>query len=44
MLVLRVDRGLERREVAMVLADNDLDEPALHRETARLRKRRLLAR
>jgi RNA polymerase sigma-70 factor (ECF subfamily) len=42
-LVLRVDKGLEWREVAMALADDDLDEGAVVREAARLRKRLQLA-
>jgi RNA polymerase sigma-70 factor (ECF subfamily) len=42
-LVLRVDKGLEWRDIAMALADDDLDEPALARESARLRKRLQLA-
>ncbi|MGO8997593.1 MAG: RNA polymerase sigma factor [Polyangiaceae bacterium] len=44
LLVLRVDRKLEWREVAVVLGGNrdgedGFDEPALKREAARLRKR-----
>jgi RNA polymerase sigma-70 factor (ECF subfamily) len=45
LLILRVDRGLEWREVALVLAeaagrdDRFADEAALKREAARLRKR-----
>lgn len=42
-LVLRVDKGLEWREVAMALSDRDLDDDELTRETARLRKRLQLA-
>ena len=42
-LVLRVDKGLEWRDIAMALADQDLDDPALARESARLRKRLQLA-
>jgi RNA polymerase sigma-70 factor (ECF subfamily) len=42
-LVLRVDKNLEWRDIAMALADHDLDEPALARESARLRKRLQLA-
>lgn len=42
-LVLRVDKGMEWRDIAMALADHDLDEPALARESARLRKRLQLA-
>ncbi|MBE7454758.1 MAG: sigma-70 family RNA polymerase sigma factor [Kofleriaceae bacterium] len=42
-LVLRVDKGLEWRDVAMALADEDLDEAALVREAARVRKRLQLA-
>ncbi len=42
-LVLRVDKDMEWRDVAMALADEDLDEAALVREAARLRKRLQLA-
>jgi len=42
-LVLRVDKAMEWRDIAMALADDDLDEPALVRESARLRKRLQLA-
>lgn len=42
-LVLRVDKDMEWREVAQALADDDLDEAALAREAARLRKRLQLA-
>jgi RNA polymerase sigma-70 factor (ECF subfamily) len=42
-LVLRVDKDMEWREVAMALADEDLDEAALVREAARLRKRLQIA-
>lgn len=42
-LVLRVDKDMEWREVAQALADEDLDEAALVREAARLRKRLQLA-
>lgn len=42
-LVLRVDKGLSWRDIAMALADHDLDEPTLQRESARLRKRLQLA-
>lgn len=42
-LVLRVDKDLEWREIAQALADEDLDETALVREAARLRKRLQLA-
>ncbi|MEZ4363857.1 MAG: sigma-70 family RNA polymerase sigma factor [Kofleriaceae bacterium] len=42
-LVLRVDKGLEWRDIAMALADADLEEPELTREAARLRKRLSLA-
>jgi RNA polymerase sigma-70 factor, ECF subfamily len=43
MLVLRIDKGMEWRDIAMALADQDLEEPALVRETGRLRKRLQLA-
>jgi RNA polymerase sigma-70 factor (ECF subfamily) len=39
LLVLHVDKGMEWREVAAAMADDDLDEFALERESARLRKR-----
>jgi RNA polymerase sigma-70 factor (ECF subfamily) len=42
-LVLRVDKDMEWREVAQALADEDLDDAALVREAARLRKRLQLA-
>lgn len=42
-LVLRVDKDMEWREVAQALADEDLDEAALARESARLRKRLQIA-
>jgi RNA polymerase sigma-70 factor, ECF subfamily len=42
-LVLRVDKGLEWRDIAMALADADLEEPQLTRAAARLRKRLSLA-
>ena len=42
-LVLRVDKNMEWRDIAMALADHDLDEAALARESARLRKRLQLA-
>ncbi len=42
-LVLRVDKDMEWREIAQALADEDLDETALVREAARLRKRLQLA-
>jgi RNA polymerase sigma-70 factor (ECF subfamily) len=42
-LVLRVDKNMEWRDIAMALADHDLDEAALVREAARLRKRLQLA-
>jgi RNA polymerase sigma-70 factor (ECF subfamily) len=37
--VLRVDRGLAWDELARVFSEQDLDEEALTREAARLRKR-----
>ncbi len=42
-LVLRVDKDMEWRDIAMALADADLDEAAVVREAARLRKRLQLA-
>lgn len=39
LLILRVDRGLDWKELAQTLADAELDEAALKREAARLRKR-----
>jgi RNA polymerase sigma-70 factor (ECF subfamily) len=39
LLVLRVDRGLAWDELARVFSEQDLDEEALTREAARLRKR-----
>ena len=39
LLILRVDRGLEWKELAQTLADRELDDAALKREAARLRKR-----
>ena len=39
LLILRVDRSMEWREIAAALADEDLAGDALERETARLRKR-----
>jgi RNA polymerase sigma-70 factor (ECF subfamily) len=39
LLVLRIDRRLPWTDVARVLADGDLDDPAATRESARLRKR-----
>lgn len=42
-LVLRVDKGMEWRDVAMAMADQDLDDASLAREAARLRKRLQLA-
>jgi RNA polymerase sigma-70 factor, ECF subfamily len=43
LLILRVDKNLEWREIAQALADDDLDGEALTREAARLRKRFQLA-
>lgn len=42
-LVLRVDKNMEWRDIAMALADHDLDDTSLTRESARLRKRLQLA-
>jgi RNA polymerase sigma-70 factor (ECF subfamily) len=42
-LLLRVNRKLEWREIAQVMLGCDADEPMLTRETARLRKRFQLA-
>lgn len=39
LLILRVDRQLDWKALAQVLSDGDLDEEALKREAARLRKR-----
>jgi RNA polymerase sigma-70 factor (ECF subfamily) len=39
LLTLRIDRELDWREIALVLADKDLDDDALTREAASLRKR-----
>ncbi|HUS26905.1 MAG TPA: sigma-70 family RNA polymerase sigma factor [Kofleriaceae bacterium] len=39
LLILRVDRGLDWKELAQTLAGADLDDAALKREAARLRKR-----
>ena len=41
LLVLRVDRGMEFRDIAVALAEADapLDAETLEREAARLRKR-----
>lgn len=39
LLILRVDRGLEWKELAQTLASDELDAAALAREAARLRKR-----
>lgn len=39
LLILRIDREMEWREVAAALADEDLANDALERETARLRQR-----
>jgi RNA polymerase sigma-70 factor, ECF subfamily len=39
LLILRVDRGLDWKELAQTLADVELDDAALGREAARLRKR-----
>lgn len=38
LLVLRVDRGMAWRDLAITLTGNDLDEAALDREASRLRK------
>jgi len=43
LLVLRVDKGMEWREIAAALGDTDLEPAALARETTRLRKRYQLA-
>jgi RNA polymerase sigma-70 factor, ECF subfamily len=42
-LILRIDRGLKWSEIAAVLADADLTDDGLDRETARLRQRLRLA-
>jgi len=39
LLVLRIDKGLEWRDIAVALGDGDLEDAALAREAARLRKR-----
>jgi RNA polymerase sigma-70 factor (ECF subfamily) len=42
-LVLRIDKDMEWRDIAAALAEEDLDDVALARETARVRKRFQLA-
>jgi len=39
LLILRVDRGLAWKDLALVMADGPLDDPALSKESARLRQR-----
>jgi RNA polymerase sigma-70 factor (ECF subfamily) len=39
LLILRVERELDWKELARIMADDDLDDDALVREAARLRKR-----
>ena len=39
LLILRVDRNLDWKELAQTLAEGELDDAALKREAARLRKR-----
>ncbi|HTJ44164.1 MAG TPA: sigma-70 family RNA polymerase sigma factor [Kofleriaceae bacterium] len=43
LLILRVDKNMEWREIAAALADDDLPDDELTREAARLRKRFQLA-
>lgn len=39
LLILRVDRGMDWKELAQTLAEGELDDAAVKRESARLRKR-----
>lgn len=43
LLILRVDKDMDWRDIAAAMADDDLDDAALGREAARLRKRFQLA-